>query len=474
MKRIFPLIFVLFLSFNLNAQIISIPDPYFKAKLVAANTSNGIAKNSFGNSFKIDVNSNGEIEVSEALNVYQLIITTNVLNTTADLTNLSGIEYFTNLRAVNCSGNSISSLNLTTLTNLEELKANNNTLTSVNITGVFSLKKIDFNHNLLTSININNFSNLTELFIYDNQLTALNFSNNPNLANLNCRMNAITSLDLTGLTSLYWVSCDSNQLTSLNVSGLTHIYQIECGNNLLTSLNVSGLSTLGILGCEYNQINTLNVSSLSALWKLNCSSNPISNLNVNGLNSLGVLTASATLVTSLNCSQSGVTELAMDNCPNLQTINLQNNHVSMSDPDLLYYSFRIHNNPQLISICIDNGEQNNLLQYYNATGNNYNTSGTVVVYTGPTCSTVVPMTFGVDDFTDENLFVLYPNPVTDELTVDAGTIPINVVSIYNALGQLIKTVENETVITVSDLSSGTYIISVETDKGKSTQKFIKL
>lgn len=456
----------------MNAQIISFPDANFKAKLVAANTSNGIAKNSFGNNFKIDSNNNSEIEVSEALNVYQLFITTNILNTTADLTNLSGIEYFTNLRIVNCSGNQISSLNLTALIHLEEIKANNNTLSTVNLSGLTTLKKIDFNHNFLTSININNFSNLTELFIYDNQITALNFLNNPNLSSINCRINAITSLDLTSLSSLYWVSCDSNQLTSLNVAGLPLIYEIECGNNLLTSLNVSGLSTLGILGCENNQISTLNVSSLSSLWRLDCSSNPISNLNVNGLNNLQFLIADAILVSSMNCSQSGIRNLVMNNSPNLQTINLQNNIISTSDPDLLYYAFRIGNNSQLTSICVDNGEQNNL-SYGNFS---YNTSGNVVVYTGPTCSTVVQV-MDVTDFANETQFVLFPNPTSDAISIES-TDSFEIISIYTTLGQLVKTVRNQLqnsiTINVSELKTGTYFLSIETDKGKSTQKFIKL
>ena len=180
----------------------------------------------------------------------------------------------------------------------------------------------------------------------------------------------------------------------------------------------------------------------------------------------------------MDCSQSGVRNLTMDNCPNLQTINLQNNHISFSDPDLLFYAFRIYNNPQLISICIDNGEQNNLLQYYNSTGQTYNTSGNVVVYTGSTCSTVVPMTFGVDDFIGENQFTLYPNPASDSITIKSkNDAEVTSISIYTTLGQMVKTVANQSqdiTINVSELNIGTYLLSIETDTGKSTQKFIKL
>lgn len=47
-----------------QAQIVNIPDTNFKAKLLAANTTNSIAADSFNNNIKIDINNNGEIEVS--------------------------------------------------------------------------------------------------------------------------------------------------------------------------------------------------------------------------------------------------------------------------------------------------------------------------------------------------------------------------------------------------------------------------
>lgn len=56
----------------MNAQIIEFPDVYFKSRLVTSSVTNtnSIAKDSSGNSIKVDVNNDGEIEVSEALLVY--------------------------------------------------------------------------------------------------------------------------------------------------------------------------------------------------------------------------------------------------------------------------------------------------------------------------------------------------------------------------------------------------------------------
>ena len=468
-KNFYLLLVVLLFNLDAVAQIITIPDGAFKSKLIASNTSNGIAKNSFGNSIKIDINSNGEIEESEALNVVQLNVSTNILNTFNNISDLSGLENFTNVKVVNCSGNSIASINVNTLIQLEELKANNNVITSVVLFGAASsLKKIDLNNNQLTSLNTDNFINLTTLYAYNNSLANISFNNNPLLASLNLRINFLTSLDVSVLPSLSWVSCDDNDLVSLNVSGLSQIDEIVCSNNLLTSLNLNGLTTLRILYCGGNQINTINLSTLSTLSILECSNNPLSFITVDGLTNLVFLNVSNTTISTIDCSQSGVVQLWASYCLNLQTINVQNNMLSYSDPDLLSFAFRIENNPALLSICMDNDEQNNLAF------TNYNTSGTVAVFNGANCDIPVQVNMGVSNF-NRSLITLYPNPTLSIINIEvSNNQPIIKTSVSNIIGQTILTFENSSALDVSSLSKGTYFITIETDSDRQTQKIIKL
>ena len=65
MKNIYLLI--LFFCFNVFGQVINFSDLNLKNRLLSSNTSNGIAIDASNNAFNLDVNSNGEIEVSEAL-----------------------------------------------------------------------------------------------------------------------------------------------------------------------------------------------------------------------------------------------------------------------------------------------------------------------------------------------------------------------------------------------------------------------
>ena len=113
MKKTYFLLLALCLFTSVTAQIINFPDANFKAKLLASNTTNEIAKDINGNKIKIDANNNGEIEFNEALNVFELWISF------ASISSLDGIENFTNLKTLNCSYNQITNLDFTGLNNLK-------------------------------------------------------------------------------------------------------------------------------------------------------------------------------------------------------------------------------------------------------------------------------------------------------------------------------------------------------------------
>jgi hypothetical protein len=72
---------------------------------------------------------------------------------------------------------------------------------------------------------------------------------------------------------------------------------------------------------------------------------------------------------------------------------------------------------------------------------------------------------------------IYPNPTTDGFTVETRADIIRSVSIYNLIGQLVQSVDaDQTRVSVdtSGLQSGTYVVSIKTDKGKLSKKLIKM
>ncbi|MCF6130114.1 T9SS type A sorting domain-containing protein [Flavobacterium sp. AS60] len=87
-------------------------------------------------------------------------------------------------------------------------------------------------------------------------------------------------------------------------------------------------------------------------------------------------------------------------------------------------------------------------------------------------SSCTQITLSIQEF--EQLGIkLYPNPIKNHFTL-VGEEVINRVTIYNLLGQKVKEFSgNQSYYDVNDLSSGTFIIEVVTEKGKAKTKIIK-
>jgi hypothetical protein len=84
---------------------------------------------------------------------------------------------------------------------------------------------------------------------------------------------------------------------------------------------------------------------------------------------------------------------------------------------------------------------------------------------------------GVRDASFDNLISLYPNPVRSVLTIENATSQeIDTVSIYSINGSLVKQVnksQNLETISVSDLASGVYFVTIQFNDKVVTKKFVK-
>ncbi|MES2812107.1 MAG: T9SS type A sorting domain-containing protein [Bacteroidota bacterium] len=93
-------------------------------------------------------------------------------------------------------------------------------------------------------------------------------------------------------------------------------------------------------------------------------------------------------------------------------------------------------------------------------------------------SNVINYTFlGVDDFTDEKGFKIYPNPMSNELTIEFLNNSDKLkIEIINILGQSVYKGEivNKAVVSVSNLSSGTYFVKLSNGQNSSVKKIIKI
>lgn len=154
-----------------------------------------------------------------------------------DIADLTGIEYFTNLKTLSCSENKITSLDLSKNTQLTRLTCQNNLLTSLNLSGI---------------------TGLVMFYAQENQLSSLDLSGNTGLSMVHCENNKLTSLDLSGMTGLKTLYCDNNKLTSLDVSDSPLLSYINCHYNSLYDIVLGSAAPAEIYG--QNQSLTVPVA----------------------------------------------------------------------------------------------------------------------------------------------------------------------------------------------------------------------
>ena len=182
--------------------------------------------------------------------------------------NMKGIEFFTNLKYLECQYNAINNLDVRKNTALTSLLCYGNALTALDISKNTKLEYLTCNENSLKSLNLRNNTKLKLLSCDYNQLSILDISKNTSLVELSCSFNKLTELNVSKHTALKLLFCDGNKLTSLDVTKNTKLKQLSCYSNKLTKLNVSKNTKLQQLFCFSNKISKLDVSNCSALCKI--------------------------------------------------------------------------------------------------------------------------------------------------------------------------------------------------------------
>ena len=171
-----------------------------------------------------------------------------------------------------------------------EIDVNDKNITSLKGIEFFpNLKKLNCGHNRLTSLDVSKNTVLQELVCWENQLTSLDVSQNTALQELECFENKLTSLDVSQNPALQKLDCWDNRLTSLDVSKNTELTYLKCSYNRMTELDVSKNTELTYLDCGYNRLTELDVSQNTKLTELYFVSNKITSLQADNCTNLTVI-----------------------------------------------------------------------------------------------------------------------------------------------------------------------------------------
>jgi len=229
--------------------------------------------------------------------------------------------------------------------------------------------------------------------------------------------------DLTGIEAfpnIKWLICSENNLYNLDLSNNLALEGLDCSSNNLYFLDLSNNVELKFLDCLNNNLGYLDLSNHTNLMFLECSYNLLTYLNVkNG-----------------------------------------NNQNFLQDEDTFEYLFFAEDNPNLTCIEVDNAT--------------WSTQNWTNIDQQTTFSENCDVS--VNNFASATNFTLFPNPISDFLTIKSETNTIENIKIYDIKGVLLyeKQIKaTEINLDLSLLKTGIYFVKIKNEFGEIMQKIIK-
>lgn len=140
-----------------------------------------------------------------------------------EIKSLKGIEYFHQLRNLNCSFSEV--------------------------------KELDISKN----------SNLYQLSISDTKIKTIDISNNTGLFMLNCSRTDIDKLDLSKNPRLSFLYCSYTKINKLNIENNQNLTNLHCFNTEIKGLDVSNNAKLDTLSCQNTPLAWLNIGTNNRL-----------------------------------------------------------------------------------------------------------------------------------------------------------------------------------------------------------------
>ena len=182
-------------------QYTSIPDSIFELCLI---------------NLGYDSIQDGQVLTANIVNVDTLFLANSPFGGIGVISDITGIEDFTNLTYLDCSGNhSFTNLDLSQNIQLNYLKCSG----------------LDWGNLLignLTNLNVSQNSLLSYLNCSNNRIENLNLSQNVNLSYLNCSNNYLNQIDLSQNTALTHLNCSENFISNLDLSQNTALTDLYC------------------------------------------------------------------------------------------------------------------------------------------------------------------------------------------------------------------------------------------------------
>jgi alpha-tubulin suppressor-like RCC1 family protein len=493
-----------------------------------------ISQNTLLVDFNCDNNLLTNLNISQNILLEQLRCQNNLLLNLNTTSNTALIELFcgynqlTNLNIVTntaltdfqCNDNQLTNIDVSTNIALVQLVVDNNQLTTLNTSANTTLEVLYCNYNLITALDVSQNLVLETLYCTFNQITELDISVNTALYKLYCYNNLLTSLNAKNTNNLNFTEFETTNnpnLICIEVDDATystnnwtnidtqHVFYTDCSSVWYINVTADTLAALLAITPSIDTDNdgqislaeaaaytgTLDLSgqNLTDISGLQAFTNvTVIDLQNNNIADFSPLTNAS--IPIIQKSASTKSEQARTGIFNLEELNISNNPaVETIDVSKLINlkKLMLSDNPNLVTVNVKNGANNTITLFDSSNTPNLTciivddiNASYLSTWVKDAANTYVTdeadcraRVLTVDTFNLNNSIQLYPNPVTDILTLKLNNqYKFKSMQVFTILGKLIKESTSKS-IDFSNVSKGIYIIKVITENGITSQKILK-
>ena len=290
------LLIYLILPLSATAQVVDIPDLNLRAAIEAA-----LGK-----------------EAGAPITADEMATLTYFRRDNAGISDLSGLEFATNLTRLLLPRNSISDISpVAGLINLTQLHLPSNSISDISpVARLINLTYLNLWRNSISDISaVAGLTNLTGLFLQENSISDISpIAGLKELTQLVLHDNSISDISpVAALTNLTWLNLLRNSISDISpVAGLTNLTQLQLSGNSISDVSsVAGLINLTELWLSSNSISDVSpVAGLTNLTWLWLGYNTISDISaLAGLTNLTWLQLEGNTISDIS-ALAGLTNLA--------------------------------------------------------------------------------------------------------------------------------------------------------------------
>ena len=200
-------------------------------------------------------------------------------------------------------------------------------LTHLDITGATNLKSLFASDNQLTTLNLKGQTKMVDLHVANNQLTTLEFTDPkkpeldiPVLETLDWSNNHLQGTFVVRSGELQYANIANNGFTIIYTTANPKLKTFICSGNEVKTLSMTSNKDITTLVVYNNPLTKFTTpTDLSKVEQLICANVPMTKLDLSG----------ATSLYDLDCSNCGLTTLLMPSKTRMNTLNVSNNKLNL-------------------------------------------------------------------------------------------------------------------------------------------------